>query len=407
MMVVFFGTLFSYRQSQTRPNYNPSKRIVSFNRLSGKHRQLLTSSVAHVRNGYVANRTPDIDTPPLLILPNTSKQSLQHQLIHITNAYFFSMLIDGSAFAYDTTWPVRFEWYFEPTPGYMAMNSHQAQFYLDRTSAESVHSQSPSAAELSSRSFRDNYKARNIQIVRTEKDWGTEPVWSELKKNPSMGGAGGKYRLNHLEQKSDWFWVASRLLFSRPSGWFQTQLEPYKELLGGKLQLGEGLSYFDPENSLSPEILTRWFRIGVRFVGNSEDASCMASHIADKCQQDRACHVFISAPDRERFQLIRSAMTKYLGPYRISVHAVAEGYAFASFDQSMKVDDDYNPFDSDENRLKMNYARSFMDWLILSRMDYLVGQENDLFITTAAWAAQVQTDLKRSGSWHLEAMEDW
>jgi hypothetical protein len=47
--------------------------------------------------------------------------------------------------------------------------------------------------------------------------------------------------------------------------------------------------------------------------------------------------------------------------------------------------------------------------VILTRMDYLVGPQADDFIKTAAWAAQVQTDLLMddTASCQFKPMMDW
>jgi hypothetical protein len=337
--------------------------------------------IAHVRIGYVATRTPDIDTPPLLITASGGG-TLADRLVHITNAYYFSMLIDGSAFAFDMQ-PIRFESLFDPTPVYMALSSDRAAQYLEKTTR--IVQLTPSIEQLTTQDFGLDYQ--ETRIVQTMQ-W-THPDWIHLQSNPSMTKMRDKYRLNHLALKSDWFYVASRLLFARPAGWLQHELEAYRELMGGHMQWGEGLSTSDPANDILKEIKDTWFRIGVR--AGQHDAQCIAHYVASVCQRvDKACHVFISATTKEDLNVLRRELRRYIK--YMSIHAVAERYPFQDVDQ-----------DDGE------YTRTLMDWILLSRMDYLVGKKGDMFLTTAAWAAQVQTDVKVPAGkvCRVMAMSDW
>lgn len=387
----------------------------AYNRLSASHQQLLNSALAHIRLGYVANRTPDVSTPPLLVLYGAHQQqhqkSLDERLIDITNSYYFSMLQPGSAFAYDMTWPVKMEWYFEPAPSYMAMNTHQAQFYKDKTQPHEIeYKHHFTEDELLETPFMEHFAERGIKIVSTTTTGGGSPVlwWMTLRENPSMQGARDKYRLNHLMQKSDWFWLTSRLLFSRPASgsWFAQQLEPYRDMMGGRLDYSESYSPLDPHaRKVTPEFAATkpWLRVGLRIGDVDTDAKeihALTAHIAHLCQKQQQqsinCHVFISASNRDLLQAARSSMAKH----KIAVHAIAEGYPFAGLNEEPTTER------NDEAALKKKYARTFMDWLILSRMDYLVGQQNDGFLKTAAWAAQVQTDVSIENG-RIIPMSDW
>lgn len=388
----------------------------AYNRLSASHQQLLNSALAHIRLGYVANRTPDVSTPPLLVLYSAHQQqqeqkSLDERLVDITSSYYFSMLQPGSAFAYDMTWPVKMEWYFEPAPIYMAMNTHQAQFYKNEAQPHQIefHPHQFTEDELLETPFMEHFAERGIKIISTTDSSGSSstPMWMTLRENPSMQGARDKYRLNHLTQKSDWFWLTSRLLFSKPSGgWFAQQLEPYRDLMGGRLDYSESYSPLDPHaRKVTPEFIAtkqQWLRVGLRLGDvdtTAKEIHALTAHIARLCQppqQSIHCHVFISAPNRNLLQAARSSMTKH----KMAVHAIAEGYPFAD------LNDDDGSEKVDETTLKKKYARTFMDWMILSRMDYLVGQQNDGFLKTAAWAAQVQTDVSIENS-RIIPMSDW
>ncbi|GAA5797417.1 hypothetical protein HPULCUR_002801 [Helicostylum pulchrum] len=387
----------------------------AYSRLSLDHQQVLNAALAHIRLAYVSNRTPHYSTPPLLVLytvrKDSQQKSLDQRLLDIVNSYFFSMLQPGSAFAYDMLWPVKIEWFFTSLPNYMSMNTDQAAFYKERTEPHQHRYESTTTTDydLLKKSFADEYSSQGIKIVSTTSTyWPDTTAWMFMRENPSMRYARDRYRLNHLVQKSDWFWIASQLLFSRPEGgWFSQQLEAYRDIMGGKLELSESLSLWDPQSKrVTPELASKhWLRIGVRVTSIQEqELECLVDHVVNVCQQQSqaSCHVFISASNRLLLKSIRNK----LNTHQIAVHAVAEGYGFADLNDLPENNLDHSIFDTDENRLKRDYARTFMDWIILSRMDYLVGQHNDGFLKTAAWAAQVETDVHVEGC-HIIPMTDW
>ncbi|KAI8990141.1 hypothetical protein BDB01DRAFT_780164 [Pilobolus umbonatus] len=401
----------------------------SFSRLNSQRRQLLSSALAHIRLGYTANRTPIYSTPPLLIVYSCKDSSnihcgtLDERLIDITNSYFFSMLQQGSAFANDMTYPVQFDWYFEALPFYMTMHHEQAEHYLSKANNSTVKVESISLGSeyLQTESFPDVYTDRNISIVVTPYWQGN---WMDMKANPSLKAQRDKFRLNHITLKSDWFWLSSRLLFSKPaSGWFLTQLEPYRGIMGGKLQSGEGLSPLDPDNSISPKNNPpKWLRIGIRLTKSSTegDAFCLASHAANVCSEtigksednERSCHVFLSAPTAKSINILRTALKrlKQETDQLITIHSVSDQYPYFDLDTLPDAQTPSTLYQPAENGLKHQYARTFMDWIILSRMDYLIGHKNDGFLKTAAWAAQVQTDVKvntDNNSCRIVPLADW
>ncbi|KAI9356144.1 hypothetical protein BD770DRAFT_390543 [Pilaira anomala] len=374
-----------------------------YNRLTHSHQELLNSALAHIRLAYVANRTPHYSTPPLLILYTTTKDKkkrLGERLLDITNAYFFSMLQPGSAFAYDMQDPIKFEWFFMSSPAYMSMNTDQAYFYKQRTTTtttDTVHVLL-TTDELISIDFKKNYS--QIKIVSTT-DWPKSTSWISMAENPSLKYGRDRYRLNHLEQKSDWFWIATRLLFSTPEPHFlRTQLASYRDIMGGRIDTEE-------EEEEEEEATTRkeldWFRIGLR-IDLDEGLECLINHVVNTCLlQQSSCHVFLSSSDRNLFNKVRNK----LRTFSIAIHAVAEGFGFADLNQVPEHSLDHSIFDKQEDRIKRDYARTFMDWIILSRMDYLVGQHHDDFLKTAAWAAQVNTDVYLGGVCRIIPMSDW
>lgn len=398
-------------QTQFQQSVLIAKETRAFDRLTPAHQQLLNSALAHIRLGYVANKTPPYSTPPLLVLYSCKKSNnqcgpLDKRMLDIANLYYFSMLQQGSAFAYDMTVPLKFEWFFESSPGYMAMNSDQASYYLERIERPNQirHEKSLSQVELRTRNFAEQYSSEGVTMVSTD-SW--EGSYIDLQHNPSMKPLLDQFRLNHLKQnKSHWFWLVSRLLFSRPSPSLREHLEPYRDLMGGKVDIGESLSPFDPANSRvtreSPAI--GWLRIGLR-VTNELYVNCLAEHVARICQQgSSSCHVFVSVPSRTLLNRVRQILNQKNGV--MAVHAIAEGYGFADLNEASEHILDHSIFDTDEDRLKRDHARIFMDWIILSRMDYLIGVHDDGFLKTAAWAAQVHTDVSND-SCQITPMTDW
>jgi hypothetical protein len=403
-----------FQQTALVANNNNNKERRTFDRLLPAHQQLLNSALAHIRLGYVANKTPPYSTPPLLILYSCKKSNsqcgtLDKRMLDIANHYYFSMLQPGSAFAYDMTVPVKFEWFFESSPGYMAMNSDQAKYYLGRIERPSQikHEKTLPRLALRKRNFSEHYQSKDITIVSTGTWQGN---YMDLQYNPSMKPLLDQFRLNHLDQnKSYWFWIVSRLLFSRPSASLREYLEPYRDLMGGKVDISESLSPFDPANSrVTREFAAKgWLRIGLR-VTNEIYVNCLAAHVARVCQQQQgsttSCHVFVSVPNRDLLNRVRQELNRQNGV--MAVHAVAEGYGFADLNQASEHSFDHSIFDTNEDRLKRDYARTFMDWMILSRMDYLIGEYGDGFLKTTAWAAQVHTDLSNR-SCQITPMTDW
>lgn len=362
-----------------------------YNRLTHSHQQLLNSALAHIRLAYVANRTPHYSTPPLLILYTTTKdkkKGLGERLLDITNAYFFSMLQPGSAFAYDMHDPIKIEWFFMSSPAYMSMNTDQAYFYKQRTT-ENVQVVL-TTDQLISTDFKKNYS--QIQMITTT-DWPKSTSWIAMAENPSLKYGRDRYRLNHLEQKSDWFWIATRLLFfTAEPDFLRPHLESYRDIMGGRI---------DEEEIVRKRL--DWFRIGLR-IEVDEGIECLINHVVNTCLlQDASCHVFLSSSDRALFNKVRNKLRSF----SIAMHAVAEGFGFADLNQGPEHNLDHSLFDTQEDRIKRDYARTFMDWIILSRMDYLVGQHQDDFLKTAAWAAQVNTDVYLGGVCRIIPMSDW
>ncbi|KAI8365292.1 uncharacterized protein BYT42DRAFT_589481 [Radiomyces spectabilis] len=387
-----------------------------FRRINKSRQAQLTSALAHIRTGYVANRTPDYDTPPLLVLYRCTDDaaqcgSFQDRLLSIASAYFFAMFWDGAAFACHMRSPVRFDWYFESLPSYMSMNTDQANFYLERADPASILTVPTMQREAFAKdNFVDTYRSQNVRIVQSS-HW---EDWSNMQKNPSMQKQRDKYQLGRLATQSEWFWIVSQLLFSNPTSWLAKQLEPHRDLMGGYIHASESLSPYDPGKEVAPHI-RHWLRVGVRATSGSDE--CMVSHAINVCDQavawNKECHIFLSAPSSDELKRLQSLVNRYEAKktYRVIVHTVSQDYEFYDLHESLetRTSNALSFIESKEARVKQAYARTFMDWLILTRMDYLIGEEQDMYIKTAAWAAQVHTDLSSvtHDDCRISAMKDW
>lgn len=369
---------------------NPFKRL---------NTTLLTSVLAHVQVGYVANRTPDFDTPPLLVLYSCHQGgghcgSLEQRLEGITSAYLFGMLWDGAAVGIDMSAPVKFDWFFEASPRYMVMNPGQIQFYKERADPSTVRTQHAMLQhDLATKDYVNEYRSQNVRVLQC----GNWDAWPAMQENPFMKRLRDKYRLEQL-QPSEGFWVAHQLLFSKPNDWLSGHLTPYLDLLGGHMHRDPLDVLAQPPENDNDSILARWIRIGVRVTEDNVDYACIATRVASVCSKaqvmGKECHVFISASSQDIIEQLRSAIIQHKRKNRpVIVHAVAESYEFTPSSAFSDSQDDATLDPSDEPRLKLKYARPVMDWILLSRMDYLVGIHGDDFLKTSAWAAQVETDL--------------
>lgn len=405
LLYLFFSSFHSVVNSKLSISSDSDIIVQKANPYRRSNHPLLISALAHVLASYVANRTPDFDTPPLLVLYTCKHDSqcgpLEERLASIVNGYLFSALYENgaAAFAVDMDTPVKFEWFFEPTPSYMSMHMGQADFYSSRADPATIKTvDSISASELSNVNFADNFRENNVRILR----YSHLDSWKYMQQNPSLQRHMDQYRLGDLSV-SEGFWLASRLLFHKPSGWLSNHLIPYRDLMGGTL-------YADPLGRFESPVLDRWMRIGIH-VTDSTSARCLASRVASVCSRTQVmgkkCHVFLSAPSSDMIETMRAAIGKHRQKDRpIVLHAVADGYDFApSQHQELSL------LESEEQHLKMAYARLYMDWIILSRMDYLLGSHGDEYLKTAAWAAQVQTDLvypnDQDDECRIESLQDW
>ncbi|KAI9275520.1 hypothetical protein BDA99DRAFT_495683 [Phascolomyces articulosus] len=374
---------------------------------------LLTSVLAHIQSGYVANRTPDFDTPPLLVLYSCRKANacgtFEERLLSMTTAYLFALVWDGAAFGIDMDAPTKFDWYYEMTLGYMSLNEGQVNFYLDKAEKEDPSSildlDKMSAKELETTDFMTQYRSDNVKILRC----GQWENWKALLNNPSVWRYRDKYQLQHLTPP-EIFYIVHQILFRKPSHWLAGHLGPYLDLMGGEM-------YRDPiqkKPTPNESIWNRWMRIGIHMTSDStqEEMDCVASRAATVCRSaqvmGKECHVFLSAPSQDIIQALQKSIQARSQKERPTIiHAVSESYEFtpaSTMDEAGPVDP------SDEQRVKLIYARSIMDWTILSRMDYLIGGYGDLYLKTAAAGAQVETgvfEYNKEGDCEVVPMEEW
>ncbi|KAI8334645.1 hypothetical protein BC941DRAFT_431768 [Chlamydoabsidia padenii] len=377
-------------------------------------RRLLYSALGHIRIGYVANRTPDVDTPPLLVMYSCKSSEMQcgglgKRLVDMAHGYFFSMLVDGTAFTVDMSDPVSFQIYFEATPGYMALQPSQAYYYLDQLDKANEKDDKVRNLTMQTMSldpdtnYIDHFKP-TTRILQTT-HWPVDSISSTFQVSSTMKQLRDQYRLGELVDSSQWFWVFNRLLLN-PTDWLASQLAPHRLLMGGSIQLGDSLSWQDPRHQLD----SPWFRIGLRLDNDDDDdngtVDCWRGYVEGLCAASKKeqCHLFVSSATSS------SLLHQVKQWSSLTVHAVDTSFPLTTIGQQQQPSDTIkkNLFESDEQYLKTAYARPIMDWVILSRMDYLLGSQGDNFIKTAAWAAQVQTDLLTdTSSCLIKPMVEW
>ncbi|ORZ09896.1 hypothetical protein BCR42DRAFT_423282 [Absidia repens] len=420
-------------QQQGHQSSTPSRN--KYSRIKDdKKQQLLYSALGHIRIGYVANRTPDVDTPPLLVMyscksPQMPCGSWGKRLLDMTHAYYFSMLVDGTAFTADMSDPVGLASYFKPHPGFMALQPSQAYHYIqqmdDNERQNKVRNLTMQTMTLDPNiNYADHFKQGQtpVRMLQTTQ-WPEDSITNTFQISTPMKHLRDKYRLNELPETSEWFWLVYRLLFN-PSDWLASQLEPHRMLMGGSVTWGESLSLMDPRNQVDATVSSSWFRIGLRLdhpyqseTSAAAAVDCWLKYIDQLCvaSKKKQCHLFVSsaigAAPLEKIKRYNKWSLSSASSTAVVVHTVDDKYAFATMGQDV-VDVDQKKkkalFESDEQHATSLFARQVMDWMILSRMDYLLGSRDDDFIRTAAWAAQVQTDLLMDDtSCQIKPMMDW
>ncbi|KAL0088560.1 hypothetical protein F4703DRAFT_1735233 [Phycomyces blakesleeanus] len=354
-------------------------------RLTQERRALLASVLAHIRIGYVANRTPDTDTPPLVVIYRCKETKCEFalNLKAISTAYLFAMLQEGAAMGFLMgNIPLQWEWYFEPVPRYMALSTQQTSMYRERANPETIYSMEISTQVLANTDFASQFRSKQVRILEAT-HWGR---WTALKTSQWMKPMRGKYRIDELSE-SEWFWVASRLLFN-PTDWLLEQLKPFEMLLGGHLRWSDSLALHDPTSYIAPSV-SRWLRIGLR--GDSILKSCLVQQIESLCGNipKNMCHVFVSSSTAGDLHDLLKTLKAYA-----TVYVLPDAFGFSS---------------STNGDQRMLYVRPFLEWTILSRMDRLLGPLNDEFFQSSAWAAQVHTDLVSVNHMgcHFKVLESW
>ncbi|ORY97847.1 hypothetical protein BCR43DRAFT_490459, partial [Syncephalastrum racemosum] len=334
----------NYRSDIVTVRNNP------FRRLNTTRLAVLTSVLAHIQSSYVANRTPDFDTPPLLAVYHCQECGpIEHQFTQLTNAYMFALLGHSTAFATDTA--IQHTWFFEAHPAYMSMTPDQARFYRERAAADAIvdlPSITPTELETS-----------NIRGRRGILQSGAWANYTHMLPNPSVVGERDMYQLTQLST-SEVFWVVHQLLFSRPSPWLSAHLEPYRDLMGGVI-------HQDPLSFKATDIQQLWTRVGVHLPLSATEKAidAIATRAVSICNRasvmGKACHIFVATESRNDQSHLHDAIRTHarMIPKKPVVHAIAEGYPYPS-----------SPANSD---VKLNLARSYMSWTLLSRMDALVG----------------------------------
>ncbi|CAO3683274.1 unnamed protein product [Umbelopsis ramanniana] len=375
---IFICVIYLLHHSRGSGDNNTTFQHVTSNDVRLQKQHKINRVVAHLRTKYVANRTPYEDAPPLMILYSCNKLpcgTWVQRLKDITSAFFLGVSLDGTAYAVDMTAPIRMEWFFEIDPAGSAMTTDQAHHYLQLhgTSKTSVAVDgSLDNAALASKDLKAVYQKDGARIVQAQQ----LGDWHQISKNPILSKTLNSYDLQTLTEQ-EWFVVARRFLFAKPTAWFRQVLGPYQSIMGGRVGPPRTLSLNDPDTRLTQEERTL-YRIGVHITDPSQ-ANCLARYAEQVCKMqagDRKCYLFVSAGNPDSMQ----AMRRTVGD-KLTIRAVDSSYEYKDLDE---------PFSGSEDEAKVFYARVIMDWTILTSMDHLIGADD--FIETAAWVAQVPLD---------------
>lgn len=365
--------LYGLRKASNSDNRSAMTQLTWQDRNLRIHHKL-NRVIAHLRTKYVPNRTPYEDAPPLMVLYSCNALPCgpwAKRLKDITTAFYLAVSLDGTAYAVDMTAPIRLEWYFDTDPAGSVMTTDQAHHYLK------LHGKSKTGVAidgslnhetLANVDLNSKYRSSDIRVLQT-RNLGN---WMELTKNPILSKNLKSYDLQTLSE-DEWFAIARRFLFAKPSEWFRGLLEPYRNIMGGRVDSPRSLSLNDPETLPTTEEQTT-FRIGVH-ITDKKHAECFAKQSERICEShagDRKCYLFISSANAEATQALRVAAGA-----KLTVRDVDSSYPYVDLD---------DPYTGNENNSKIWYARVIMEWTILTRMDYLIG--SDEFTETAAWVAQ-------------------
>lgn len=413
LLFVFSLLLLLTHRSNNRPLLNtrppPDLEALRLSRLDPPRRRLLNSVLARIKSSYVYNRMPREDTPAFLVTYTCAQSpcgNLGDRLRGLVTAFFLALLNDKAAFSTVWIFPVHLDWYFEIDPNGVAMPSDRGLQYLDQASdAQKWTWHVPENVEYSFSSFSTTdfgavWTSRKLRIISLRT---TAVAWPALVSNPHLIRHIGEYTLDRLAD-SEMFFIVFSLLFARPTPWFERILEPYRDLLGGSTTPPSLASSSEP--NLGHRTKAPWFRIGINIAESADDykdLACMAAQTVFICQSVRklsarpppTCHVFVAS---SRPHLIARITSEILHRTRqIHIHSVNPA--------------DHPPADLDnlgadvvkskpgwmgrspEEVLKRRHARVFLEWTVLSRMDYLLGVKGDRVVETAAWAAQVRMEM--------------
>jgi hypothetical protein len=384
--------IYILRQSRHgEPNTTSHNTTSSNGNLKKQHK--INRVIAHLRTKYVANRTPYEDAPPLMILYSCNKLpcgTWVERMKDITSAFFLAVSLDGTAYAVDMTVPIRLEWYFDVDPAGSAMTTDQAYHYLELHGKAKTAIASDGSIDnttLANQDLKTKYKQSGTRIVQTQH----LGDWSHIVRNPVLSQNLHGYDLQTLSHQ-EWFMVARRFLFAKPSTWFRQVLEPYSGIMGGRVEPPRSLSLNDPDSRPTQEERTL-YRIGIHITDPAQ-ASCLAKHAQRVCESyagERKCHLFVSASHAEAMQAMRTAAGE-----KLTVRTVDSSYEYGDLDE---------PYKGSESNAQIRYARVIMDWTILTRMDHLIGTDD--FIETAAWVAQAPLDRISYNRCQAVTNTDW
>ncbi|KAH8555936.1 hypothetical protein BGW37DRAFT_479136 [Umbelopsis sp. PMI_123] len=375
---IFVCIIYLLQHSRESGSNSSALQHVTSNEVHSQNQHKINRVIAHLSTKYVPNRTPYEDAPSLMILYSCNTLpcgTWVQRLKDITTAFFLGVSLDGTAYAVDMTAPIRLEWFFDIDPAGSAMTTDQAHHYLQ------FHGQSKTSVAvdgsldntvLANEDLKTLYQKEGTRIVQTQ-HLGN---WSQLVKNPVLSKALKSYDLQTLNEQ-EWFVVARRFLFAKPSAWFRQVLQPYHSILGGRIDPPRSLSLNDPDTRQTQEERTL-YRIGVHITDPSQ-APCLAKYAQHVCKTqagERKCYLFVSSSNSDSMQAMRKITSD-----KLTIRTVDATYDYRDLDE---------PLSGSEEDAKVQYARVIIDWTILTRMDHLIGSDD--FIETAAWVAQVPLD---------------
>ncbi|OAE21103.1 hypothetical protein AXG93_3661s1280 [Marchantia polymorpha subsp. ruderalis] len=201
--------------------------------------------------------------------------------------------------------------------------------------------------------------------------------WDVLIQNPFLGATARRYNL-HLLRQDEMFYIFTRLFFTKMTSFMGLALEPYRDLMspssdrvkvGVQLRIGNDTAWHEgPRHSLAA-------------------VGCFVEKAKLKCEegnrQSKECLIFVSTDSQRALELFR-ARFKLLG---ISMMATDGPISHIDKPSQSLIRQHF----VDPQSIITEHSRVFMDWILLTKMDYLYISRSG-FSETAAFAGMVPTE---------------